>query len=235
MNSTGLLAHVWNDDPSAAFTRYPTLGEMRAAGRTVLVASAYGYGWGPTIASSHVNASGTSGVVGRCVDDTPCLEGWDAVTFANLDSSNAVLSKAPPRGNSTTLFALENLSSRRGRGNLSADYWPLPNELVDAPFQAGGNPAQACLAASYAHVRALEAKWAALLKPYAAVVNWILVDFFNTTTPVAGHPSRTLLPNPDDGLVRAVRDINAARDAERRRRQSLGRWAAQNLGVGGTR
>jgi hypothetical protein len=218
MNFTGLLPFVWNADPDAAFSRFPTLGEMRAARRTVLIASAYGYGWGPTIASSHVNGSQIAGADSRCVDDTPCMEGWDAVTFSNLDPTNAILGKSPPHGNSTTLFVLENLSSRRGRADDSAAYWPLPNELVDVPFQAGGNPAQASLAASYDHVRALEARWAALLAPYQAAVNWILVDFFNTTTPVPGRPSRTLLPNPDDGLVRAVRDINAARQASRRRR-----------------
>jgi hypothetical protein len=45
----------------------------------------------------------------------------------------------------------------------------------------------------------------------------MMVDFFNTTTPKRGVPSRTLLPNPRDGLVRAVREINAMR----RRRQGL--------------
>ena len=218
MNASGLLPFVWNADPTVAFSRYPTLGEMRAANRTVLVASAYGYGWGPTIASSHVNSSDIAGATGRCAGGVPCMEGWDAITFEQLDPARAILSSAPPVGGSSTLFALENLSSRRGRSNTSAAYWPLPNELTDAPFQAGGNPAQASLAASYSHVRALEARWATLLAPYNASVNWILVDFFNTTTPVAGHPSRTLLPNPSDGLVRAVRDINAARRGHARGR-----------------
>lgn len=212
MNASGLLSSVWNADPQEAFTRYPTLGEMRSARRTVLISSAYGYGWGPTIASSHVNATGVAGADGRCASGTPCLEGWDAITFAQLAPDHAVLSTHPPRGN--TLFVLENLSSRRGRSNASAAYWPLPNELIDLPFQAGGNPAQASLAAEYEHVCALERRWDALLRPYGARVNVLLVDFFNTTTPT-GRPSRTLLPNPDDGLVRAVRDINAQRRTAR--------------------
>jgi len=42
MNASGLLSSVWNADPQEAFTRYPTLGEMRSARRTVLISSAYG-------------------------------------------------------------------------------------------------------------------------------------------------------------------------------------------------
>ena len=221
LNSSGLLRSVWNADPFVPFTHFPTLGEMRAARRTVLIASAYGYGWGPTITSSHINGSGISGADAHCAGDTPCMEGWDAITFQDLAPANAILSQSPPRGNSTTLFVLENLSSRRGRNATSAAYWPLPNELSDAPFQAGGNPAQASLAAGYAHVRALEAQWSNLLAPYGSVVNWLLVDFFNTTTPVESRPSRTLLPNSNDGLVHAVRDINAARNMVRAHQGAL--------------
>ena len=50
--------------------------------------------------------------------------------------------------------------------------------------------------------------------------NWILVDFFNTTTP-SGKPSRTLQPNPDEGLIRAVYRINAARCLGALRRSAL--------------
>ena len=52
-----------------------------------------------------------------------------------------------------------------------------------------------------------------MLKPHGRWPNWILVDFFNTTTPEPGVPSRALLPNPADGLIRAVADINAQRRA----------------------
>jgi hypothetical protein len=144
---------------------------------------------------------------------------WDAVSFFQQDPSRAILGRNPPQKGS--VFSIENLSSRRGRDSHSAKYWPLPNEARDAPFQAGGNPAQAALAAGYTHVRSLEAAWARLLAPFDLRPNWILVDFFNTTTPRAGVPSRTLLPNPDEGLIRAVADINADRCMQHFREQKL--------------
>ena len=110
------------------------------------------------------------------------MEGWDAVSFFQQDPARAVLGggAAPPSG---SLFAIENLSSRRGRADDSAKYWPLPNELADAPFQAGGNPAQAALAADYGHVVALEAAWAALLAPHGLLPGAVLVDFCESGNP----------------------------------------------------
>lgn len=215
MNATGLLKHVWNPDPDAPFVVFPTLGEMRSAGRTVLLVNGYGH-WGPQFHGSHCNSSDIVGADGVCAGGVPCMEGWDAVSFSQLDPDRAVLAKNTPRGNgrnSTAVFAIENLSSRRGRDSHSSKYWPLPNELTDVPFQAGGNPAQAAMAANYTHVRSLEAAWATLLKPFGIQPNWILVDFFNTTTPKQGVPSRTLVSNPEEGLVRAVQDINTERVA----------------------
>jgi len=200
MNATGLLPHVWN--PTEQFTHFPTLGEMRSAGRTVMIATGYGWGWGPSFVGSSTDSTGIEGA-----GDT--MEGWDSITFDQLAPDRARLRGDPSFNGS--VMVIENLSSRRGRSASSAKYWPLPNELADFPFQAGGNPAQAVLAANYTHVLALETEWAALLKPFGVQPNWVLVDFFNTSTPVRGAPSRTLLPNEDDGLVRAVRDINIER------------------------
>ena len=330
MNATGLLPHIWN--PTEGFSRFPTLGEMRGAGKTVMIATGYGWGWGPSFVGSSTDSTGIKGA-----GDT--MEGWDSITFDQLAPDRARLSGEPNFNGSVmvievlpplpcialaathsaathstalaathfaalvathsaalvathsaalvathsalaathsaathsaalvathsalaathsaathsaalvatllhwwllilhwqlltllhwwllilhwqlltllllTLLHWQNLSSRRGRSASSVKYWPLPNELDDFPFQAGGNPAQAVLAANYTHVRALETQWAALLKPYRVQSNWLLVDFFNTSTPVRGTPSRTLLPNEDDGLVRAVRDINIER------------------------
>ena len=234
MNATGLLGRVWNPDPSkpwaaangsggsssgggaaAAVAAYPTLGQMRAAGRNVLITGA----WGPAVSGTHCNASAPfEDAEGTCEDRTPCMEGWDAVTFDQLAPSKAVLTTSQRQTlSNATLVMIQNLSSRRGRADNSAKYWPVPNEAADAPFQFGGNPAQAALAANKAHVLGLEEAWAALLKSLgggggggAPVPNWILVDFFNTTTP-DGTPSRTLMANDKEGLVAAVAEINAAR------------------------
>ena len=207
LNTTGLLAHVWNHDPSAAPLgpgSFPTLGAMRRAGRTVLLAQAYGSGWGPSFSGSLSNSSGLPGC-----GAPSSVEGWDSTSFFQLAPQRAMLGARPPPNGS--LFAIENLSSRRGRAEGSCAYWPLPNELADAPFQFGGNPAQGALAANYSHVRALEARFAQLLRPHGVVPTWLLVDFFNTSTPQAATPSRTLLPNPREGLIDAVRDINRER------------------------
>jgi hypothetical protein len=150
LNSTGLLPLLWNTQPEPALTRFPTLGEMRAAGRTVMLVGMTPSLWpsSPGVTSSHVNSSDISQPGETCLGDTPCMEGWDAVTFAQQAPDRAILARTgqtpPPK---TSLFLIENLSSRRGRADTSAAYWPLPNELIDAPFQAGGNPAQAALAA----------------------------------------------------------------------------------------
>lgn len=221
---------------------------------------------------SYVNATGVAGAGTVCgAAAAPCMEGWDAITFGMLDPSRALLrddsatlaataTTARATNDGSVLFAIENLSSRRGRDALDAAYrpralgtrlavvtptstpftrrrrrrslppsrphryWPLPNKRADFPYQAGGNPAQAALAAEYAHVRALEARWAELLNGTSSsadasgdassrvpVPNWILVDFFNTTTPEPDVPSRTLLPNPSEGLIAAVRDVNLER------------------------
>jgi len=146
------------------------------------------------------------------------MEGWDSVTVDLLAPKRAILAKGRPSAES--LFFIEDLSSRRGRSDKSASYFPLPNVFEDAPFFAGGNPAQAAKAADYNHVIALESRWAELVKPFGLVPNWILVDFFNTTTPT-GKTSRTLVPNADAGLVRAVADINRKRVIEWRRSQLL--------------
>lgn len=206
LNASGILEHVWNHDPEAVFDTFPTLGEMRAAGRTVLIS---GPSWGPRTAGSHVNSTDIDGADSTCIGGTPCMEGWDSVVFEQLSPERAILSGSTH--DAMTLFHVDNLSSRRGRGDKSAKYTWLPNVLVDTPFHAGGNPWQASLAADYNHVINLEARWAELLAPQGMVPNWILVDFFNTTTPREGMPSRTLLPNPSDGFVRAVRDINQKR------------------------
>ena len=159
MNSTGLLKHVWNDDPTEPFTAFPTVGEMRDAGKTVLVSSSWG--WGPGMRSSMVNSTGIKGAYAKCgpSGETPCMEGWDAVSFFQQAPERAVLSYPPPPANDTKLFAIENLSSRRGRDDHSYSYSRLPNELTDFPFQAGGNPAQGGLAADRDHVLALESAW----------------------------------------------------------------------------
>ena len=208
LKSTGLLKFVWNFDRTKAFGRYPTVGEMRASGRTVML----GAGWpGPQIASSHVSVPASGSTPETCADEEPCLEGWDAVTFEQLAPERAILSKNPPtRNDSTRIFTIENLSSRRGRADNSTKYWPLPNEIADAPYQAGGNPAQAMNAAEYDHIVALVDRWDDLLEPFGSRPGYILVDFFNTSTP-DGSPSRTLLPNEREGLIRAVEDVNARR------------------------
>lgn len=213
LNSTGLLPYVWNSDPEPAMKQFPTLGEMRAAGRTVMLVGISSSVWpsSPGVTSSHVNSSDIKQAGETCIDDTPCMEGWDAVTFDQQAPQRAILAKGQTPFPNTSLFLIENLSSRRGRANTSAAYWPLPNLLIDTPFLAGGNPDQATLAADYEHIVTLEAAWSDLLQPFGGAPSVVLVDFFNTTNPEPGMPSRTLLPNPHDGLVRAVRDINVAR------------------------
>lgn len=207
MNSSGLLKYVWNSDPQQPFTQYPLLGEMRKAKKTVFIASA----WGPDSISSHFNATGIQNPGEHCEAGTPCMEGWDAITFDNLDPAKIVLNGSP---SNKSIFLVENLSSRRGRDPSNAKYWPLPHELEDFPFQAGGNPVQASQAANYSHIVALEKAWRGKLEPFGLLPSVILVDFFNTTTPVEGKVSRSLLPNPNDGLIQAVKDINAQRARE---------------------
>eukprot|EP00854_Cymbomonas_tetramitiformis_P022123 gene22123-26662_t len=141
MNVSGLLQYVWNLDPSAEFTSFPTLGEMRRERRTVLLLNGYG-SWGPRFHGSHCNSTDILGADGTCTRGTPCMEGWDA----------------------------------------------------------------AAAAANYTHIRSLELAWTKLLAPYGSHPNWILVDFFNTTTPKPGVPSRALRPNPSEGLIRALED-----------------------------
>ena len=240
LNSTGLLPFVWNFAPSPALTRFPTLKEMRDSGRTVmLVYDTSIWPSSPGFAGSHVSSADITSPGETCAGGVPCMEGWDAVSFFQQAPSRAVLGSGG-RPSNTSLFVIENLSSRRGRADDSAKYWPLPNELKDAPFQAGGNPAQGALAANYSHIVALEAAWTALLSQSddgpSMLPSAVLVDFFNTTTPVPGIPSRTLLPNPEDGLVRAVRDINARRLAlwKRERQQVLAAKAAPVPGVPGS-
>ena len=213
LSTAGLLPFVWNVDPEPALSRFPTLGEMRASGRTVMLVGMSPSSWpsSPGVTSSHVNSTDITQPGETCADDTPCMEGWDAVTYDQQAPNRAILAKGQTPPPNTSLFLLENLSSRRGRSNTSAAYWPLPNLLTDAPYLAGGNPDQAALAARYDHIVALEAAWSRLLKPFGSRPNVVLVDFFNTTVPRPGMPSRTLLPNTQDGLVRAVRDINLAR------------------------
>merc|ERR1712139_624951 len=67
------------------------------------------------------------------------------------------------------------------------------------------------MVSSYEQILAVEQRWADLLHPSKRLPNWILVDFFNTTTPTPGEPSRTLLPNPHEGLIQAVQKVNRAR------------------------
>ena len=198
LNSTGLLERVWNADPAGpggalppAASRVPTLGQMRAANRTVmLVYDRSLWPSSPPFAGSHVNSSDVAGAGEVCASGTPCMEGWDAVSFFQQDPARAVLGGGGGGGPANgSLFAIENLSSRRGRADDSAKYWPLPNELADAPFQAGGNPAQAALAADYGHVVALEAAWAALLAPHGLLPGAVLVDFCES-----GNPSCVPLP-----------------------------------------
>ena len=208
---------------------------MRAANKTVMLA---GVSWGPPVAGTHVNSTGIANAGETCEGGTPCMEGWDAVVFSQLDASNAILTAGQKAGGLTnaSLVMIENLSSRRGRAADNAKYWPLPNLATDLPFQFGGNPAQASLAAGKVHVLALEAAWAQLLKPLSGspVPNIILVDFFNTSTPKAGVPSRTLIANDMDGLVAAVGEINQARHEARReaRREAKreARWEARREG-----
>ena len=73
---------------------------------------------------------------------------------------------------------------------------------------------------------ALEDAWDRKLAAEAAGalrVNWILVDFHNTTVLGDGFFGRiSLVPNAADGLVRAVRDVNA-----RRQRAYFGRLRAE--------
>eukprot|EP00940_MAST-03C_sp_MAST-3C-sp2_P001696 g1696.t1 len=213
LNTSGLLPFVWNADPSVVFSTFPTIKEMRDEGKNVFISVNPSIAWGPSLVSSHCTARDITqgGATETCMDGVPCLEGWDAVTFACMDPARAVLSTNPSVGpNSTDIFTIENLSSRRGRSDNSTSYDRLPNELEDIPFQAGGNPAQAQLAAEYDHIVALVDRWATLLAPYRASPSWILVDFFNTSTS-SGKPSRSLKSNPREGLIRAVSDINARR------------------------
>jgi hypothetical protein len=221
LNSSGLLPHVWNSDLTVPkFVAFPTLGEMRAVGRTVMISfDTARWPSSPGFTGSHVNSSDVEDAGETCIGGTACMEGWDAVSFFQLDAARAILSGGTPANNS--LFYIENLSSRRGRGVRSADYSKLPNELKDFPFQAGGNPAQAALAANYSHIVALEARWTELLAPFNMLPNVILVDFFNTSTP-KGTPSRTLLPNPNEGLIKAVGDINGKRMRDIQAKQRLG-------------
>ena len=218
LNSTGLLQFVYNFDPVTGkqvdlADNYPTLRAMRATKKTVLVVTNKGPDW--HIAHSNASLISGSDTAGTCTHpktkvQTRCLELWDSITVGNLSPNQAVLDQSNIHG----LFAIPNLSSRRGRADNNTSYTRLPNIRHDFPFVAGGNPAQASAAANGSHIRQLEKRWAELLEPYGQVPNWILVDFFNTTT--AGAPkesSRTLLPNTaeGEGLVRAVCDINRER------------------------
>ena len=137
LNSSGLLGHVWNADPSQPWRGFPTLGAMRAANRTVMVAFDYANLWpnSPGFVGSHVNSSDVKDAGETCAGGTPCMEGWDAVSFFQLNASRAILGSPPVNKSATSLFYIENLSSRRGRGDMSADYSKLPNELKDLPFQ----------------------------------------------------------------------------------------------------
>lgn len=226
LGTAGLLPRVWNHDASRPFdgAAFPTLGAMRAAGRTVMLLG-FGADFAPQIEVGCFNASGLmadgSGD-GACVGGTPCVEGWDTVTFEQLAPARAILRSAAPYPRAT-LFALPNLSSRRGRADASFGYWPLPHLLEDAPYLAEAHPAQAARAADAAHVLALEAAFTGLLARQRAGqhVNLILVDFFNTTAPGAtwAAGSLALRPNPEEGLISAVARVNAARS-----RQYPGGW-----------
>jgi hypothetical protein len=257
LESSGLLSHVYNYDSNftlqgignnSTLFRFPTLGEMRKANRTVLLLWDANY-WTeeanyPKYIGNVLNAKGFEGAdqctgvgqieegeeeeeeeKGSTVASTmfPCNSGWDSVTFANLSPSRAALSAnqvdAIVSKTTPSIFAIENLSSRRGRNNTSFSYTSLPNELTDLPFQGGGNPAQAMLAADYDHIVALEKSYANLLEKYGNInynitqhANWMLVDFYNTTNQGApASSSRTIVHNPNDGLLRACRDITEER------------------------
>ena len=75
MNSSGLLPYVWN--PTEEFEEFPTLGEMRAKNKTIMIVTSDDWGWGPSIVSSTTDSSGIEGA-----SDT--MEGWDSVTFDQL-------------------------------------------------------------------------------------------------------------------------------------------------------
>jgi hypothetical protein len=241
-NMSGLLPHIYNVHPTMEYNatfQFPTLGDMRKNNRTVLVIWG-GYRWNqnanyPAFTSSLFNATGFSGAQ-TCIgtggrggggsgggqqqqpQQFPCNDGWDSVTFPNLSPTRAALSsaqKATP-ASTPTVFVIENLSSRRGRANDSFAYNELPNEWNDLPFQFGGNPAQASLAANYDHIVLQENAFKRLIAGNGTSgikrPNWVLVDFFNTTN--VGAPassSRSLRPNPNDGLVRACHDITMER------------------------
>ena len=210
LNASGLTDFLWNPE-QIALTTFPTLGDMRESGRTLMLS--WGSDWGPAIAGSCVNSSDVAGADEVCgKDTTACMEGWDSLGLFQLEPQRAMFCGASPPS-ASQLLMIENLSSRRGRPDKDAAYWPLPNIEEDFPFLYGGNPAQAAEAAQYEHVMDLEARWSSMLEAAypGMVANFILVDFFNTTTPDPGTPSRSLLPNPDDGLVRAVRDVNTNR------------------------
>eukprot|EP00945_MAST-04E_sp_MAST-4E-sp1_P004913 g4913.t1 len=228
LNSTGLLQFVYNFDPVTGkqvdlADNYPTLRAMRATKKTVLVVTNKGPDW--HIAHSNASLISGSDTAGTCTHpktkvQTRCLELWDSITVGNLSPNQAVLDQSNIHG----LFAIPNLSSRRGRADNNTSYTRLPNIRHDFPFVAGGNPAQASAAANGSHIRQLEKRWAELLEPYGQVPNWILVDFFNTTT--AGAPkesSRTLLPNTaeGEGLVDTVREFLLRLDGAASREASL--------------
>jgi hypothetical protein len=224
LNTTGLLPFVYNFDSTSGKQilpmDYPTLGTMRQEKQTVMLVTNEGPRW----SIAHSNASSITGPTENCVDPatrttTKCLELWDSITTNDLSPTKAVLDTSNVGG---SLFAIPNLSSRRGRNNNVSSYKNFPNLAHDFPYMAGGNPAQACAAANFTHLRALEKRWSELLAPYNKVPNWILVDFFNTTNKGAPkESSRTLLPNTPEGegLIRAVCDINRERVIQKKKRQ----------------
>jgi hypothetical protein len=101
------------------------------------------------------------------------MEGWDAVVFSQLNASNAILTTGQKASlTNTSLVMIQNLSSRRGRPDDDAKYWPLPNIATDLPFQFGGNPAQASLAAGKAHVLTLEVRTTVIHPPCIELAFW---------------------------------------------------------------
>ena len=235
LKSTGLLPHIYNFDTNGIQfdlnNTYPTLGEMRAANKTIMVISGSNHhrlNYSPSFAIAYANASGLQHKkqdADTCIDaitkmPIQCLEYWDSITKTNLLPENIVLDQS--YSDTDRLFMVPMLSSRRGRSNTDLSYTNLPNLLKDFPYMAGGNPQQANAVNDASTMVTLVNRWDELfaLSKMNKMTSFLLVDFFNTTTPDPTKSSRTLLPqrltSMNESLVNGVCEINRKRTEKKK-------------------
>ena len=122
---------------------------------------------------------------------THCIDqGWDGYEIKNFLSHNLII---PDTCNDLScLFILYVLVS--------------PRNLVDLPFIFGGNPLTQQKANTYDILYNLTYSANQILKKKNQQVNWLLVDFFDTT--YNNNNISQWNNNPKDDLIRVVNDMN---------------------------